>query len=254
MDRREKIYLAGMAEDARASALRWGLGLESDLFCTAANMDDPNCLRQEEALLQGIPRKIMHGPFNELCPAAIDPLVRNITKQRYAQALTVSKRMGAQAVVLHSGYIPLIYFPEWFVEQSVLFWKEFLGEMPGDTHILLENVLEDEPNMTAEVVHRVNDPRLRLCLDVGHANCQTKRHSVLDWVQRWAPLLGHVHLHNNDGSWDTHSALMQGSIPMEEVLQQLQALAPEATWTLETRQTEQSCRWLAERNWFGEAL
>ena len=75
MDRREKIYIAGVAPDCRAQALRWGLGVESDLFCTAANLEDPESIRLEAALLRGIPRRIVHGPFNELCPAAIDPMV-----------------------------------------------------------------------------------------------------------------------------------------------------------------------------------
>ena len=107
MDRRETIYIAGVAPDCRAQALRWGLGVESDLFCTAANLEDPESIRLEAALVQGIPRRIVHGPFNELCPAAIDPMVRQVTRLRYEQALAMARRMGTGRLVLHSGYIPL---------------------------------------------------------------------------------------------------------------------------------------------------
>lgn len=254
MDRREKIYIAGVAPDCRAQALRWGLGVESDLFCTAANLEDPESIRLEAALVQGIPRRIVHGPFNELCPAAIDPMVRQVTRLRYEQALAMARRMGTGRLVLHSGYIPLIYFPEWFIEQSAAFWQEFLQDKPADTELLLENVLEDDPGLTLDIVRRVDDPRLRLCLDVGHANCQTKEHSVEDWVRQWAPFLGHTHLHNNDGSWDTHSPLGEGTVPMEHILELLAELAPRATWTLEARTAEESCRWLAERHWIGEEI
>ena len=75
-----------------------------------------------------------------------------------------------------------------------------------------------------------------------------------DWVRQWAPFLGHTHLHNNDGSWDTHSPLGEGTVPMEYILELLAELAPRATWTLEARTAAESCRWLAERHWIGESI
>ncbi len=249
MDRTEKIYIATVAQDCRAAALEHGLGLESDAFCTAMNLDDPAAVRAEQALLEGIPRRVLHGPFNELCPAAIDPLVREVTARRYAQAWDMALRMGAPKMVIHSGFIPLIYFPEWFVEQSILFWKDFLKGRAGDITICLENVLEGDPAIPRDIVRGVDDPRLRLCLDVGHAHCNQKAPPVEAWIRDWAPWLGHVHLHNNDRSWDTHSGLDQGTIPMEETLELLASLAPGATWTLETLEARPACRWLREHHW-----
>ena len=118
--------------------------------------------------------------------------------------------------------------------------------------ITVENVLEGEPDMTATIVEQVNDPRFQLCLDIGHANSEVSDVPVEQWVRRWAGQLGHVHIHNNEGGWDTHSGLGEGSIPMEQTLKLLEELAPEATWTLETLEAEPSCRWLAERGWLEE--
>ena len=117
---------------------------------------------------------------------------------------------------------------------------------------MLENVLEGEPDMTATIVEQVNDPRFQLCLDIGHANSEVSDVPVEQWVRRWADRLGHVHIHNNEGGWDTHSGLGEGCIPMEQTLKLLEELAPEATWTLETLEAEPSCRWLAERGWLEE--
>jgi sugar phosphate isomerase/epimerase len=39
---------------------------------------------------------------------------------------------------------------------------------------VLENVLEDSPDELIGIVQGVNDPRLRLCLDIGHANITKK--------------------------------------------------------------------------------
>ena len=63
--------------------------------------------------------------------------------------------------------MPQVYFPEWYVEQSVIFWRDFLRQLPPDMTIALENVMEPEPRLLAEIARQVDDPRLGLCLDVA---------------------------------------------------------------------------------------
>ena len=150
----------------------------------------------------------------------------------------------AEKIVIHGGYNPQIYYPVWYVEQSVLFWKDFLKEDPG-VEIVLENVLEETPEMLLDIVKGVDDKRLRLCLDVGHVNAYSKV-PVLDWLEVCNPYISHFHIHNNDGSWDTHSPLDQGSIPMKELLSRAETLCPDATFTLELTESESSVRWLLE--------
>ena len=68
----------------------------------------------------------------------------------------------------------------------------------------------------------------------------------MDWLENWAPYLSHFHIHNNDTSWDTHSPLTEGSIPMKELLEKASLLCPDATFTLELLEAEASVRWMAE--------
>ena len=156
----------------------------------------------------------------------------------------MAKQYGAAKVIIHGGYNPKIYYPCWYIEQSVLFWKDFLKENPG-VQIVLENVLEEEPTMLRDIIKGVNSPKLRMCLDVGHVNAYSKV-PVMDWLETCAPYIEHFHIHNNDGSWDTHSALDQGSIPMKELLTKAEALCPDAAFTLELMEAESSVRWLLE--------
>ena len=135
----------------------------------------------------------------------------------------------------------------WYVEQSILFWKEFLQKDPG-VQIVLENVLEDDPQWLLDIVKGVDDPRLRLCLDVGHVNAYSAL-PVMDWLEMWAPYISHFHIHNNDGSRDQHNALTDGTIPMVQLLSRAQELCPEATYTLELMKDKPSVEWLAENNW-----
>lgn len=249
MARNHQIYIATISQGCREAAKRYGLGLECDTFCTAVNLEDQDAIRQAVQQLEGVSPRVLHAPFNELCPAAIEPEVVKITRMRYEQAWAMAQRLGTHRMVVHSGFIPLIYFPEWFVEKSVAFWKEFLQDKPENCEILLENVLEGEPDMTASIVEAVDDPRFKLCLDIGHANCEVSDIPVETWVRRWAPRLGHVHIHNNEGGWDIHDHLHRGTIPMQEILTLLAELAPQATWTLETLEAAPSCQWLAEQGW-----
>lgn len=242
----KNIYLSTIANDAASIAREWGLGLEIAQYCTAWNMDEkfrevhPGVLEE----IHGISHKVLHAPFNELFPCAIDKKARALAAERYRQAIRLAKDYGADKVIVHGGYNPWIYYPVWYVEQSVLFWKEFLTEDPG-VQIVLENVLETEPAWLLDIVKGVDDPRLRLCLDVGHVNAYSKI-PVADWLKEWAPYLSHFHIHNNDGSWDTHSALDCGSIPIRELLTLAEELCPDATFTLELMEAEPSVRWLLE--------
>ena len=98
---------------------------------------------------------------------------------------------------------------------------------------------------------QVDDPRLGLCLDVGHANTFVSHVPPLEWVAPMAPWLRHVHLHNNLGRDDLHDPLGQGTVPMEQVLDAILALCPAATFTLENQDCGPSLDWLRQHG-YGE--
>ena len=247
--RKDKIYISTISADAVRVAQEYGLGLEIAEYCTAWNMDEKfvgvDGVVQKK--LEGIWDCTLHAPYNELFPCAIDKKARELAVYRYRQAIDLANRYGATKVVIHGGYNPGIYFPVWYVEQSILFWKAFLEGDPG-VEIVLENVLEETPDMLLDIVKGVDDPRLRLCLDIGHVNAYSGV-PVMDWLEAWAPYLSHFHIHNNDGSRDQHNALTDGTIPMAQLLTRAQTLCPEATYTLELMKDKPSVDWLAENNW-----
>ena len=239
-----QIFLSTIDPIAGQLAREWGLGVEIAEFCTASNLDDrfsetDDAVRHQ---IDGVSRRLLHGPFNELFPCAIDPLARKLAAFRYRQALQLAHRYQADKVILHGGYNPRLYFSCWYTEQSVVFWRNFLEENPGDYQICLENVLEEEPEMLLSIVRQVNDPRLSLCLDLGHVNAYSKVPAA-HWIETWGDCLSHAHVHNNDGSADTHSALDQGTLNLEAILQSL----AHATVTLELPQIGGAVDWLTEK-------
>ena len=165
------------------------------------------------------------------------------------QQRPLARDLGVRQLVIHGGFVPQVYFPEWYVEQSVLFWRELLAELPPDMTIALENVMEPEPRLLADIARQVDNPRLGLCLDVGHANTFVSRVPPLEWVAPMAPWLRHVHLHNNAGHNDLHDPLGQGTLAMEQVLDTVLALCPAATFTLENQDCGPSLDWLRQHGY-----
>ena len=243
---KENIYLSTIDTAAASLAREYGLGIEIAEYCTAWNMDrefsavDP--LVRES--LKGISRSTLHGPYNELFPCAVDPKARELAALRYRQAIDLAKKYGSKKVILHGGYNPWIYYPVWYVEQSILFWKEFLQEDPG-VEIVLENVLETQPQWLLDIVKSVDHPKLKLCLDVGHVNAYSDI-PVAEWMESWAPYISHFHVHNNDGTQDQHNGLTDGTIDMKKLFAGIRTLCPDATVTLELIESKESVQWLME--------
>lgn len=247
-----RLYLSGMDSRAAALARRWGVGYEVTAFSYAPMLEDTAALDTVRRETADIRHLWFHAPFAELIPCAIDPLARQVAKRRLLQAAETAQSLGICRMVCHGGFIPRVYFPEWYVSQSVVFWRELLEALPPDFTLALENVMEPTPETLVAIVSQVDDPRLGLCLDVGHANTCVSTLPPLEWIAPMAPYLRHVHLHSNDGVDDLHQALGQGSIPMEAVLDALLTSAPEATLTIENQDCLPSLLWLAERGYIEE--
>ena len=240
-----RLYLSGMDACAPELARKYDLGLELTDFTWAVRLDAPDALEAAKAKMAGISRFWLHAPFAELCPCAIDPQVRSVAKARLLQTVETAQKLGISRIVVHAGFIPTVYFPEWFVPQSVEFWKELLEQVPEGMTLALENVMEPGPEMQVQIVSAVGDPRLRLCLDVGHANCELSRTRPEDWVAPMLPWLSHVHLHDNFGKNDLHLPLGQGNLPVERLLLRL-LTESDVTYTLENQNCAASLEWLRE--------
>ena len=248
------LHLSTIGADAAALARAYGLGIEIADFSYAVNMDTdfPHWEALTHANLTGIDRRVWHGPFNELCPAAVEPLVVDVTRRRLEQAYRLAASFAVGRMVVHSGYVPHIYHQGWFIEQSVAFWRTFLQDKPADFALLLENTLEESPGILRGIVEGVGDPRMLLCLDIGHAGGVFSTTPVMDWVEACAPVLGHVHIHNNYHVEDVHNPPGDGLIDMEAAIERVCELQPEATFTAETEDMQAAVAWFADKGYLKE--
>lgn len=244
---RDLLYLSTIDETAHVLAGEYGLGIEIAEFCTPWYLDtdfaqiDP-VIREK---LTCSNRFVLHAPFSELFPCAIDPKIRAVAAERYRQVISVAQGYGISKIVVHAGFNPKIYYPVWFTEQSIVFWKDFVSEIPEGMVFCLENVLEETPAMLTDIIRSVDSPKLRMCLDVGHVHAYAGE-GVFDWITDCADLICHFHIHNNDTSFDTHSQLFEGTIPMEKLLTTIEETCPMATITLELMDAKPSVDWLVQ--------
>lgn len=108
--------------------------------------------------------------------------------------------------------------------------------------------MEPGPEMLVEIARGVDDPRLGLCLDVGHANTVVSKTPPADWLAPMLPDLRHVHLHDNHGALDEHLPLGTGTIDFAPILAAL-AAHPDITITLENQDILPSLQYLQANGW-----
>ncbi|MBR5316124.1 MAG: sugar phosphate isomerase/epimerase [Firmicutes bacterium] len=251
---KDKIYLATFSENAVEVAKKYGVKLEINDICIS-DMLDPE---KRENLLATIRKEledcgseeaIIHGPFTEIIPSAIDHRAVDFGLSRLEEAYEVAEALGIKRMVVHTGYIPQMYYKNWHLEHSIAFWSRFMEDKPADFQIFIENVFDDEPAMQKDLIDGLNDPRIRACLDVGHAHVMTMaEYDVYQWIEILGHRIGHFHLHNNDSSFDTHQDLTDGTLDMVKVLECIKTYCTEdVTLTIESRKCDENTKWLLQQ-------
>lgn len=237
-------------------AAKYHIGLELAEFCISDNCENPSPIMPffEENVRDFTPQLLLHAPFNELMPHAIEPLLTGVCDTRYNQSYRLAEKFGCEKMIVHANFVPSLYFESWFIEKQTAYWKRFMDEHPGSCILCLENVMEARPELITEIVARVDHPRFRMCLDIGHANLQPV--AVETWLEDGAPYISHLHIHNNNGpvlsgppaAGDLHRGLGNGMIDYEAILKKADKLIPDGlTATVESVEAEASCIWLKEK-------
>jgi len=178
-----------------------------------------------------------HAPFYDLNPLSIDSDIKSITLKKYHQMLDAAIALGIKKVVFHTPYTPIVklaFYENYFIESSIKFWKEQLKpfEDSGIT-VLLENTYEPTPDILKNIIAGVNSDKLRACLDIGHVNINSKK-TVVDWIKSLGENLVYMHLHNNDGIYDTHDSVLNGTLDFKRIYSVLKELnlAPDMSFEI----------------------
>jgi sugar phosphate isomerase/epimerase len=162
-----------------------------------------------------------------------DEMIRDVTRNRFEYTCDIAKQLGIKSIVLHHGYVPKTSYPSYWIKRSIAFLNDFISDKDKEIMIHLENVLEFDSDMLYQIIDGLKDKNIDVCLDIGHAHCNSKI-SVVEWIKRLQGKIGYVHMHDNNGLEDEHLGLGMGNIPMNEVCEALEQYSPNAVWAIES--------------------
>lgn len=215
------------------------LGIEVMAFAFPAVLDGDwrTLTEQYRTWLKPIAGAVtLHGPFMDMAPGSPDKQIIDATLSRFKHALQIAHDLEAEKIVFHANFLSQVHSEDYrlgWTKRNIDFWGPLASyaALLGVT-IVIENMWESDPYLIADVLKAIDHPRLRACLDVGHAHLYS-RVPFETWVRVTAPYLVHAHLNNNDGEDDVHRGLVDGVMDYGRILPLLRTLPEPATWVLE---------------------
>lgn len=185
-----------------------GIGIEIQDF-TEPNLNEReirSILKKYKAAFQdfeGI--RSLHGPFLDLKPSSPDLKIREVSYERYLNAIKYADELDMDFVVFHSQINPYLNEPSLKKLNNVQnkeFWDRILDEINFKGTILIENIFEESPEMLKEYIDEIDRPNIKINLDIGHA--KLGKVSLEEWIAVLKDDVAYMHIHTNDGIIDQH--------------------------------------------------
>jgi len=167
------------------------------------------------AQLDWRPAITLHGPFMDLNPGAVEPMVRSATQMRFKQLLGLAAVLRPRAVVFHAAYDRWRYAGkrDVWLDYSMDTWPRVMEQAQkiDGLRIAVENVFDEDPEALRMLIERVDHPSFGFCFDTGHFNLFS-RVPLEAWFSALGQHIVEVHLHDNKGEEDSHWGLGRGSV------------------------------------------
>lgn len=162
----------------------------------------------------------VHAPLSDVNIGSVYEPMRKAALSEVMQTMVMCHKLDIPLITVHPGFVQGIAFLDKrkalektreSVRTLVDFSKRYSVEM------VVEN-LPANINATCvtagELIEVLEGTDVRICFDMGHANTASQTDELLELVDRF----GNVHLHNNDGQWDQHNKVDDGSADIRKVV------------------------------------
>lgn len=194
----------------------------------------------------------LHGAFIDVNPASGDLAFRALSRRRCRESCALAVMLGAKNVVFHSSCFPFLrgaYLDNW-AGVCAEFYTSLAEQY--QLGIYIENSPDVDPQPLQELMRRISDGRVGVCLDLGHANYS--RVPVQGWFDALGNRIGYLHLSDNGGAFDDHLPLGEGNVDWGAVDAFWKETGKEIPLTLEVGGidgVERSLKYLKENRYFG---
>ena len=165
----------------------------------------------------------VHGPFMDLTPSAIDPLIHDVTIKRFKKTLQIANFLNAKMVIFHSGYEKWKYNHkiDLWLEKSLYTWEEIIRyAQQMNLKIAIENIFEETPDNLKQLMEVLDSETIGLCFDTGHFNIFSKV-SLSQWLDSVDSYIYEFHIHDNNGLADQHLAPGKGNFDFDTLIRKL---------------------------------
>lgn len=202
--------------------------------------------------------KSYHAPYWDLNLGTKIVELQEAMLKIYNEAYYIAKDLGCTEMVIHSNYKPGTDWYTGWIKRTKELLNKFLCDKDDTITICIENQFESDSELLINLIDEVNDSRVKACLDIGHANCNSNM-SVEDWIKTLKDRIVYYHLHNNHGKQtilgynkdDEHLGITNGTIDIEKILKIAEEYTPNAVWNLEPKveYLEESVKYLKDLNY-----
>ena len=194
----------------------------------------------------------LHGVFIDVNPASGDAEFRALSRQKYRQSCELALSLHAENIIFHSTcetFLRHDYLNFW-AGQSAEFFEELADTY--DLNIFVENSQDVDSGPIRELMRRIKNPRVGVCLDFGHVNYSHEPPEK--WFDALGDRIGYLHLSDNTGTVDDHLPLGTGTVDWKKADRLWRELKKPVCATLEVGGPEgvkQSLEYLRMNGLFG---
>jgi sugar phosphate isomerase/epimerase len=164
----------------------------------------------------------MHAPFSDMNIASPNPVLRRTVMRQLKKSILYASQLDCQVMVFHPGKRTGIseFYPglDWQLNlESIRHLAEIAKK--HDVEIAVENIPEPFPFLLKSVddfrhFYSEFDGDVGLALDIGHANVNGQ---AFEFIKRFPEKITHIHVSDNDGTFDSHRGIGYGNIDWEKV-------------------------------------
>lgn len=145
-------------------------------------------------------------------------------KADYKKCLAVAQELEAPTIIVHSTYFPGLTnwkYKDWLNSQTDL-WGFIASEAKtNNITIAIENIVDERPDSIINIIETVNLSNLKACIDFGHLNLISTEKNPTEWAESMQKHLYYTHVHNNNGRYDSHSSLENGTLDYDSIFKKL---------------------------------
>jgi sugar phosphate isomerase/epimerase len=208
-------------------------GLE---YCEVINEYPYNSI--DEDVVNSFNIKIsVHSPLSDINIASYNKAMRRSSVSQIKNSIDIAAKIDPGIVVVHPGHIPILgkKFEDKILKNSI----ESLGECSkyaydNDVMLCIENMPDIEGLLGKDINQLdeiVKDLDAHITLDVGHAH--NMKFSVKEMLR--SPRIKHIHLSDNDGTFDNHNAIGSASIDFKSLFCELERIGYDGILVVEVK-------------------